>query len=243
MDPRTRNAVLISVLAILALGISAATLTTTVESGTDGTGGGGGGIQAPTGTPDFDLDDPRGGGELPEIVSQLITALVVLVTLACLIYGLLYRKRAAVLIGLLLGSVVALWLVAQLLATLSSPDGRLGGFGGFSGFIGSGESSGGQLRTFQNLALVVLVVGLAVLAGYLFTGSDRRSSILSGDESESDSPEADDEVTEMGRIAGRAADRIESHDADEALDNQVYEAYREMTEQLDVPTDRSTTPR
>jgi hypothetical protein len=242
MDPRTRNAILITVVAVFALGVSAATLTSTVESGSDGAGGGGG-VQPPSGTPDFDLEDPRGGDSLPPVVARIIAALFVLGALGCLVYGLLYRKRAAVVIGLLVGAVVVLWLFAQLIGALTTPDGAFGGwFGGLSGLTGGDGTGGGDLRSFRTLASLVAAVGLAVLVAYLFAGSSRSVSGAERDGTDEAAPDTED-VTEMGRIAGRTADRIESRDADEALDNQVYEAYSEMTDQIDVPTDRSTTPR
>ena len=242
MDPRTRTALLITVVAVFALGISAATLNSTVQTGADGSGGGGG-IQGPSGVQDFDLDDPRGGDELPPIVARLIAALFVLVALGCLVYGLLYRKQAAVLLGLLVGAAVVLWLLAQLLALLTAPDGTLGGlFGGLSGLVGGDGSGGGQLRSVRNLVLVVAVVGFAVLAAYLFTGSDRRRSV-SADDGSDDETAVDGDASEMGTIAGRVADQIENRDGDEPLDNQVYEAYSEMIDRLDVPTEQSTTPR
>lgn len=240
MDPRTRNALLITVVAVFALGVSAATLTSTVQTGSDGSGGGGG-IQSPQNTPDLDLEDPRGGDQLPPIVSRIIAALMLLVVVGCLVYGLLYRKRAAVMIGLLVGAAVVLWLLAQLLGSLTAPDGTIGGwFGGLGGLAGDGSGSG-ELRSVRNLALLAAVVGLAVVAAYLFTGGDRPFSRAESDETDEDT--SSDDATEMGKIAGRAADRIEDRDGDEALDNEVYEAYSEMTDQLDVPAEQSTTPR
>lgn len=243
MDPRTRTALLITVVAVFALGVSAATLNSTVQTGADGSGGGGGGIQDLSGVPDFDLDDPRGGDELPPIVARLLAALLVLLALGCLVYGLLYRKRAAVFLGLLVGAAVILWLLAQLLSLLTAPDGTIGGlFGGLSGLAGGDGSGSGELRSVRNLVLIVAVVGFAGLAAYLFTGSDRRSSVADDDKPD-DEAAVDDDVSDVGRIAGRVADQIENRDDDEPLDNQVYEAYSEMTDRLDVPTEQSTTPR
>lgn len=241
MDPRTRTALLITVVAVFALGVSAATLDSTVEPGADGSGGGGG-VQGPSETPDLELDDPRGGDELPPIVARLLAALFVLLALGSLVYGLLYRKRAAVLIGLLVGAAVVLWLFVQLLSLLTASDGTIGGlFGGLSGLAGGDGSGSGELRSVRNLALIVAVVGFAGLAAYLFTGSDRRSSVAD-DDGPDDETAVDDDVSDVGRIAGRIADQLENRDDDEPLENRVYEAYREMTDRLDVPTEQSTTP-
>ncbi|MFC7142694.1 DUF4129 domain-containing protein [Halosimplex aquaticum] len=58
-------------------------------------------------------------------------------------------------------------------------------------------------------------------------------------------PEADDEdtgadVMDLAAAAGRAADRLEEHNAD--VDNEVYRAWWEMTSMLDVPNPDSATP-
>jgi hypothetical protein len=242
MDPGTRNALLVTIVALLAIGLSAATLTSTVDTGGDNDGGGGG-AQPPSGIPDLDLDNPD-GEPLPPIVGQIIAALLVLGVLLILAYGLIYRKQAAVLVGLLLGAVVALWLLVQLLSLLSVPEGALGGlFGGLSGLVGGSGSGSGEVTSTRNLVVVAAVVGLGLLAIFLFSGVDRTSAD-SADESTDDTESAEDDgVREMGKIAGRTADRIENQAADEALDNQVYEAYSEMTAQFDVPSEESTTPR
>lgn len=236
MDPRTRTALLITAVAVLALGLSAATLTSTVQSSADGGGGGGGGIHNPN-IPDLDLDQPR-GGDAPSVISRIIAVLFLLGAFALVLYALLYRKRAAAFLGLLVGAAVVFWLLIQVLSMFSVPDGVGGWFGGLSGLTGDG----GELQSLRILALVVVAAGLGILAVYLFTGTDRNPLRSNSDQVDEETTETDD-PTEMGEIAGRVADRIERQDGDEDLENQVYEAYSEMTAHLDVPSDDATTPR
>jgi hypothetical protein len=240
-NPGTRNALLITAVVLLGVGISAATLSSTVETGAEGSGGGGGGFQSPPQIPDLDQND-ESNGNLPPIVAQIIAALLVLGALMILVYGLIYRKQVAVLAAVLIGAAVVVWLFIQLLNMLSAPDGVVGGwFDGLSGFTGGSGSDGGEISAARNLLFLVAVAVLGVLGIYLFSGADRQPADPDSEESEEDA-QTGEEVTEMGKIAGRAADRIENRDTDEHVDNQVYEAYSEMTAQLDVTTDQSTTP-
>ncbi|MXR51112.1 DUF4129 domain-containing protein [Halovenus sp. WSH3] len=241
MDSRTRSALLITVVAVLAVGLSAATLTSAVESNAEGSGGGGGGgVQSDAGPVDLDIENPSGGDSL-SILERVLAVLLVLGALGALVYALLYRKRAVALLGIIVAAAVVIWLFTQAISMLSAPSGSGGLFGGLSGLTGEGGGEESELQSFRVLTVILVGAGLAVLAVYLLTGSER--SPLTPDEDEGDATEERGDATEMGRIAGRVADRIERQDADESLENQVYEAYSEMTAQLDVPNDESTTPR
>jgi hypothetical protein len=67
--------------------------------------------------------------------------------------------------------------------------------------------------------------------------------VLTRGPSEDDAPDADESTAAtaaVGRAAGRAADRIED---EAAVDNEVYRAWAEMTDLLDVPDPETSTPR
>jgi hypothetical protein len=88
------------------------------------------------------------------------------------------------------------------------------------------------------LIVIVAVVGLAAIA-----------VVLAGDDEDADDPDdpvpeavdlpEDHDVVELRDAAGRAADRIEG---DASIDNEIYRAWVEMTEHLDVAHPESSTP-
>lgn len=84
------------------------------------------------------------------------------------------------------------------------------------------------------VAVFVLFVGLAVASS--------RSSEQEDDDQPAAQPEAEAETDELGEIAGRAADQIEESETDD-FENEVYRAWQEMTQFLDVQDPDTTTPR
>jgi hypothetical protein len=174
------------------------------------------------------------------ILSQILAALLLLSVLGTLIYALVYRRRAALMVALGLFLVLILWLVMQLLGNVDGSGGFGFGFGGVGGFGDGGSSSETTSQPAQLFALVFVVGALAVAGFYLY-GS--RDSPAPPDEQRSEGDGEDDEIAQVGAIAGRAADRIEATSDGDPLDNQVYQAYREMTDQLDIDHGETTTPR
>ncbi|TKX75735.1 DUF4129 domain-containing protein, partial [Halorubrum sp. GN11_10-6_MGM] len=86
-------------------------------------------------------------------------------------------------------------------------------------------------------AFVVVVAVIASVAALLFAGGDDESDADASGGDDSPDEEAPD-LDAIGRTAGEAADRIESADAD----NEVYRAWRDMTDALDVDRPTSSTP-
>lgn len=82
------------------------------------------------------------------------------------------------------------------------------------------------LGVVLTVALGVLLVGLVV--------SGHRSSVLDGS-----GDEDDEELAELSRIAGSAADRIEANDD---VTNEVYRAWRRMVGLLDVDNPDAQSP-
>jgi preprotein translocase subunit SecG len=110
------------------------------------------------------------------------------------------------------------------------------------GGSGGGAGEGDQARDLP-LALVAIVAVVAVAA----VGAVLVTRGKSDDDDPFDSLEEPDEAVEDGLVdvdefaaaAGRAADRIEDGDD---VDNEIYRAWVEMTEHLDVDHPESSTP-
>jgi hypothetical protein len=84
--------------------------------------------------------------------------------------------------------------------------------------------------------LLILVIVLLPVVAFFGLRSNR-----SDDESEPDEmPGADEPLSGVARVAGDAADRIEGSVGD--VDNEVFRAWRRMTEYVDVPEPKSSTP-
>jgi hypothetical protein len=107
-----------------------------------------------------------------------------------------------------------------------------------------GGNAGGQAA--EQLLSPTVLVGLLVVVAVLFVVLAYRAS---GDdeadgeplpEAETGDPEDRGALAAVGAAAGEAADRIE--DAAD-VDNEVYRAWRDMTDHVDVPDPETSTPR
>jgi len=255
----TLLAVVLALLAVVALGVAAATLDSAVSLGGGGFGGGEG--DAPSagdesGDPGL---SPSPGGEL-SLATQPVCyeflreppALMLLSGVLLAIAAIAYRDTRSPLAAFAAAGAVGLpvgllWAALATCGTGSTesefdigvagldegilPEGAAGG-GGAGG--GEGAASAPELL----FALVVVVALVASVGVLLLAGGDdeatRGSTAAVGDDPEE--PEAD--LAAVGRTAGRAADRIEASDAD----NEVYRAWRDMTRVLDVDRPASSTP-
>lgn len=91
--------------------------------------------------------------------------------------------------------------------------------------------------------LLIGVGALALLLGFVASVRDlfTRDQVAVVDEVEADE-QPDRAASAVGDAAGRAADRLLA-DADAAVTNEVYRAWREMTHPLDVDNPAASTPR
>ena len=242
---RTVTAVL-ALLAVLALGAAAATLDDTATAG----GIGGSGSSSGVGVGDGDRFDLGGvnltgtgtAPPLPDVVGQVIA--VLLTAVAAFGVYVFYREHG------IRGLLAVTSVVATFLALLYLLSRGLGGaidLGGRSGLIGGQEPTipGGApagpesnaLSVMEPPTVLVVLFGLVLVGGaavvFRLTGDD----VAEVDPGEASSPAPD--VAAVGQAAGRAADRIE---ADEAVENAVFRAWREMTGGLDVANPASSTP-
>ena len=248
-------AVVVALLALVALGVAAATLDTAVDTGSGGFGGGGG--EAPsTGNTDGDarvVSSPGGGGALstgglclaalrsPPVVAAFALGVA-------LIAGVIYRGTGSALVSAVvtgvIGAPIGLLLWALSTCATSGREAEASGLAGNrtglfreaapggSGLGGEGAAAAPELA----FAAVVAAAIVASVAALLVAGGDDESD--GGETAESDAADDSPDLNAVGRAAGAAADRIESSDAD----NEVYRAWRDMTDVLDVDRPDSSTP-
>ncbi len=251
MDRRTLVVLVVAALAVVAIGLSAATLTSTVSP----SGGEGQGISDEVG--DSGVNQPDVGGE-PEgedgsdwssLIQRLFLVIGIVALLGALRYAVENPSRAVVLAAVLVVAVLAIYLVLEVADNTQIDPGELreqqqqeeeqqDGNGGGSPRA-DGESDGSQGLPLAPLFgfLVVVLFGIALVMRQFRPGSD--------DDVDEDGAESPEETAAMGAIAGRAADRIEDGPEDDGsdTDNEVYRAWEEMTTQLDIESGEATTPR
>lgn len=240
MDRRTLTVLAIVVLGVVALGLSAATLTSPETSPN------GGGQSGETGGSVVDNQTDETSSEGPNLgdVEPLVLLVAGLLVVASLVYMALYERGWLVAFCVVLAAILVLGLVIQDLefqpSVSNGTDAGNPGEGGQGGDQespdgGQSEGSGSSFPTFllAGVFLVLLLVAYAVLGRSV---SDRDENPVEDDETVR--PET------LGAIAGRAADRIETGaDSTTAADNEVYRAWQEMTSRLDGTNEEATTPR
>lgn len=227
----------LALLGVVAVALTATTLPTAREPARRGSGGpsapgqGTGGVRSePTDPLPQLLDFP--------FLAELVTALLVLCLLAVL-WTLYANRRAAfraAVLALVVGVVAVLILQVVSIDPLpSTGSANVSGMSDNVSGVGGGESGTTSPPSLLSLVLVA-VIGTALL-GTAVAANRRRGEEASD---ESDRNDASGTAAAVGRAAGRAADRIE---ATTDLDNEVYRAWREMTDYLDVSRPETNTAR
>ncbi|QLC33720.1 DUF4129 domain-containing protein [Halarchaeum sp. CBA1220] len=256
---RTLRALLVVGVCLLALGLAAATITDPATTGVGGNGGSGGlgGGGALGG--EQNASGASGGGPPPVPVGTCVPALLTWqfklgVLLATLLVGalLVYRYDWLTLVAvygvLLLPGLVAYALLTDCgpldYPTQQPPPVSTNFSGTPLPFTGNGSGGGGAVGAVSTPpALALLLVGaVLVLAVLLLRASGDTDATAGSDDPATADDDAPDEetLTDVGRAAGAAADRID--DAGTDAENEVYRAWREMTALLDVPHPESSTP-
>ncbi len=234
----------IVLVAIVAIGLVAATISSPIDPGSEGLGpndGDGDGEIGP---------QPVEHGEtttIPSFFIYLIYAMGILVAIAIVWYLIYYRRdavkalalviaTAAILVGilyLLLELGVDLPTEEQQNQTVESPgDGEPGGGDG-----GDGEEDIVTRELGPFLGFLV-VLAMIFVGGLLLSARSSSTDEKLPTESTDAQP---DEQAAVAAAAGRAANRI-SADSTEDVDNEVYRAWREMTQLLEVDRPETTTP-
>lgn len=258
MDRDTGRVVAIAVLCCLAVVLAAATLPSMVENG--GSGGGFGGADGGASDVEEEDEPPAAdsgteGDEAFEFSGLCIAALDSELGFLALVLGAVgiaalatrsYDTRVTLMLSVALLPLVVLVFVVltggcgtQTLdppappADIQPPTENESG-GPLGGGDGDGPVSGPTLPSLLVLTVLLVTVVGAVTA--LFYGGDDE-----GRDSTDPVAEPDDTVQRgaLGRAAGEAADRIEEGDD---FENDVYRAWREMTEPLSVDRPDSSTP-
>ncbi len=112
-----------------------------------------------------------------------------------------------------------------------------GGGGNSSSGGGSGGGPVGSGNMFVTVGLFgAVLVGLIAVFGAEYIPWQREDDTTHAEAAE----EASDADESIGEAAGRAADRIEA--AEDSAENEVYRAWREMAESVDVGNPRTSTP-
>lgn len=259
MKRDTLAAVLLALLAVVALGVAAATLDSAVSLDGGGFGGGDGAAPGPGGDSDQTGVSSSPGGEFavtpPPICAEGLREPPGLLLFAGIVVGigaLAYRdtnsRFAAITVATALGLPLGMlwWLVSVCRPLGAAFDVAFGAGDGDEGILpeGGGGGSGlgggdGSVATPEALFAVVVVAALlASLVVLLAAAGDDNADAVGGDGPGDEDDESKPDLGAVGRTAGEAADRIESSDAD----NEVYRAWRDMTAVLDVDRPESSTP-
>lgn len=241
VDRRTLTVLAIAVLGVLALGLSAATFTPPGDSSS----GDGGQTRGNSGSivENQTQEDSSTSPSINE-VRPLLVLVGALLVVASMVYMALYDRRRLVAFGVALAAILLLGLVIQGLDYQPSvsdvPDTGDPGEGGERSTQESAESSQGE---GDSSSLPTLLLAGTFLVLLLVAYSVVGRTVGGEPEEESEEPEPI-ETTELGEIAGRAADRIE-RDGEQtaATDNEIYRAWEEMTSHLDIENEETTTPR
>jgi hypothetical protein len=249
-------AVAVALLALVALGVAAATLDTAVDTGGGGFGGSGGdapSVGSDTGDPGVLTSSGEAGDfSAPGLCLPFLReppAVIALLVGLTLLAGVTYRDTgspfASVAVAGVMGAPIAVlfWVLSTCRSVAENVSTSLGmgsngtellSTGAAGGGLGSGEGAASAPQIL--FAVVVVAAVIASVAALLLAGGDDEAD---GGGDRTDEPvEEPPDLAAVGRTAGEVADRIESSDAD----NEVYRAWRDMTDVLDVDRPDSSTP-
>lgn len=228
MERTTAAAGMVALIGIVALAMAAASVTEPVPID----GGGGGGIGTSGGSGFGETDPAFAVVEVPFLQEVLLLIGLVLAIVAVAYFAVHWREAFYFVVGF--GVLVVLLLgLAEFVGRASRP--AIAPIGNRSGSLPLRAPGGPDGPVMVAPSLPVLV-GLLVIAGVLVALGLRRLADAEAAENATGSAER---VAAVGRAAGRAADRIETSDD---IGNEVYRAWVEMTELLDVAAPESTTP-
>lgn len=244
MDRRTLTVLAVVALGVVALGLAAATLTTPEEAP-----GGSGQPSENERTPvETQPEAEERNLPTPDFLGTLLLVVGGLALLASLVYMAVYdRRRLADFLGILV-VILAVGLLAQNLGFQPADSNVTGGDSpGQTGEGGESESGAGagsgQTDNSTAVAVPALLLGVVFLV-LLFVSYLLVERTVTGSGPTETTEGEPQEPAVLGEIAGRAADRIESGgDHTTAADNEVYRAWQEMTAQLDIEREATTTPR
>jgi hypothetical protein len=236
---------------IARLSVTKRTARSTVRSpletgGSGGTGGGGDGDGAGTGQPP---PEPTEGGDVPAFLEYLVYLVVALVAIAVVWYLLANRREAVrliavglVILAVVLGLAYAIMVLGGVPLgeqPVEEPANESDGALEEGGEPGEGEGDS-QLSIPTGPLLGILALLTAVFVGGLFLSRDENGTTTGTEPMPENATVTGSDAVAVGSAAGRAADRI---DDGTAVENEIYRAWREMTDPLDVDRPETSTPR
>ncbi|WP_247728863.1 DUF4129 domain-containing protein [Halovivax limisalsi] len=237
-----------AIVAILALAVVASVLPDVIEPA----GGGGGGVSDGSGTsqPNVSGTEPAPDNPGNVLFLRLIVAGLLGLFVVAIVWMVLYdRRELLALLRRMAGvAVVVAILLAVVVAVMEPPElGPMENMTGTGGGTGPGEAGpapgdSGESNTDSNLlsvndVLLFAVVLLAVVAiGYVLKRRLERDDGEVGETLPEETP-----AEEVADVAGATADRIQS-DVNGAVENEVFRAWKRMTEVLPVDNPASSTP-
>lgn len=233
MDRSVPQTVLIAILAIVALALVAATLTSTITPQEPGVGVGesdAGGRSDGGLLPEPTPHEPAKSIEIP-FLTELVQVILVLTAIAMAVYLYLYRYELFQTLLVIVAFFGLVYILAQILTLIEPGYPSFGDRG--RGLFGGGPGIGSGSGSVTPPLILLIVLGLVVVG--VAVALHRSTPDLGDTDSESPSPEA----AAVGAAAGHAADHLEASDVD--VGNAVYRAWLEMTELLDV-ANPATTP-
>jgi hypothetical protein len=239
----------LAALAVIAISLSAATITSTVtpSGGENGEGTPNDPIITP---PEVDAEPgAEEGSDSSALIRRLFIVLGILALLGALAYTVQNPSRAAVFAVAFMILALGIYFLLEVVDNTQIEPGNLTQQqqmeeDNLSGSAGRGPSSEGENDQTRDLPiadalgfLLILALGIVLVARQFRLGSD--------DDVDEDETDSDEETAALGEIAGQAADRIEDgpRDAEPGAENEVYRAWEEMTAQLDIESGAATTPR
>jgi len=239
VDRDTLRTAGLAALGVVAVALTATTLPTARQPEPRGSGG----TSAPGSGSGGGLT-PRPNDPLPQLLelpylTELVTVLAVLALVVALGILFVHRRRVfRVAVVLVLVAIIGAAIVRFVpmgapptpSGNVSAPMTNASGGGGGTGGTASGPS----------LVSVVLVVVIGVALVGTAVAAKRRTGDDDAETDDATDSETGGSAVAVGRAAGRAADRIE---AATDLDNEVFRAWREMTDHLDVSRPETQTAR
>lgn len=240
VDRRTVSVIVVGVLGVLALVLSAATLTDPVGEDVDG-GWADPGIGE---DPDGEIFSGPLDLPIPPLYLDALWTVLAVGSLVLLLGSLALLDTDELVRISLLMAVSAIFFVGQIWLVDGAGGGSLFDFAGNLSMgnetmpsLSTGEtaSPGGGFSPYLLGAGTLVVV---VTVGVLFARSGDEEAIETAG-ADSDGNAGEDRLSAIGEAAGRAADALDTTDV--AASNAVYEAWIEMTETLDVAGPDTTT--
>lgn len=248
MNRRTAGAALVAAVGIVAIALAAATLTSTATTDTGVGGGLAGAGEGVVGSGEGGFvpfsGSPFGVPLLPlPPFGPLLSLLFALLLLVGILYLLANWQVIPRVVAATLLMLAIVWLARYLPLPALQPifpedfvanETGLGDPPG-GGFQGDVEPSAPSAFLFLVLAMGVVVGAIVLLRGAARDTDDETPA------TDLDTDAVTAQAAGVGRAAGRAADRIQGPRSAE-LENEVYRAWRDMTQHLDVSNPDASTP-